>query len=79
MEIKELICIDEEILGGQPVFKNTRVPIESLFMHLEKGISLDEFLDDFPSVSRDQATAILALAKKLVTSKNIEKLYEAAA
>lgn len=79
MEIKALISIDDDILGGQPVFKNTRVPIESLFMHLEKGISLDEFLEDFPSVSREQATAILVLAEKLVTSKNIEKLYEAAA
>jgi uncharacterized protein (DUF433 family) len=77
--IKEIINIDKDILGGQPVFKDTRVPIESLFMHLEKGVSLDEFLDDFPSVTRNQAVAILAIAEKLLTSKNIEKLYEAAA
>ena len=57
--IKNLITIDKEILGGQPVFKGTHVPIESLFMHLEKGISLDEFLDDFPSVAREVAVAIL--------------------
>lgn len=77
--IKDIITIDKDILGGQPVFKGTRVPVESLFMHLEKGISLDEFLDDFPSVTRKQAIAILEIAEKLVTSKNIEKLYEAAA
>jgi uncharacterized protein (DUF433 family) len=77
--IKEIINIDADILGGQPVFTGTRVPVESLFMHLEKGISLDEFLDDFPSVTRSQAIALLEIAEKLVTSKNIEKIYEAAA
>lgn len=71
--------MDADILGGQPVFTGTRVPVESLFMHLEKGISLDEFLDDFPSVTRSQAIALLEIAEKLVTSKNIEKIYEAAA
>lgn len=77
--IKNLIIIDPEILGGQPVFKGTRVPVDSLFMHLEQGISLNEFLDDFPTVSREQAVGVLELAEKLVTSKNIEKLYEATA
>ena len=77
--IKEIINIDADILGGQPVFTGTRVPVESLFMHLEKGISLDEFLDDFPSVTRSQAIALLEIAEKLITSKNIEKIYEAAA
>jgi uncharacterized protein (DUF433 family) len=77
--IKEIINMDADILGGQPVFTGTRVPVESLFMHLEKGISLDEFLDDFPSVTRSQAIALLEIAEKLVTSKNIEKIYEAAA
>ena len=77
--IKNIINIDSEILGGQPVFIGTRVPIESLFMHLEQGISLDEFLEDFPSVSKELAKAVLGIAEKLLTSKNIEKLYEAAA
>jgi len=77
--IKNLINIDAEILGGQPVFKNTRVPIETLFIHLEKGISLDEFLEDFPTVKREQAVSILEIAEKIITSKNIEKIYEAAA
>ncbi len=77
--IKNIINVDSEILGGQPVFIGTRVPIESLFMHLEQGISLDEFLEDFPSVSKELAVAVLGIAEKLLTSKNIEKLYEAAA
>ncbi len=77
--IREYITIDPEILGGQPVFKGTRVPVETLFMHLEEGIPLSEFLDDFPSVTKEQAVAVLTIAEKLVTSKNIEHLYETAA
>lgn len=74
--IKNLITIDQGILGGQPVFKNTRVPIESLFMHLEKGISMDEFLEDFPTVTKEQAVAVLEIAEKIMTSQDIEKVYE---
>lgn len=59
MDIKEILTIDDDILGGQPVFKGTRVPVESLFDHLEAGISLDVFLDDFPTVKREQAIALL--------------------
>jgi uncharacterized protein (DUF433 family) len=77
--IKNIISIDSEVLGGQPVFKGTRVPVDTLFMHLEQGVSLNEFLEDFPTVTREQAVAVLELAEKLVTSKNIQKLYEAAA
>ncbi len=77
--VKNIISIDAEVLGGQPVFKGTRVPVETLFMHLEQGVSLHEFLEDFPTVTREQAVAVLGLAEKLVTSKNIQKLYEAAA
>ncbi len=54
----KVININPEILGGTPVFGGTRVPIESLFDHLEAGVSLDEFLDDFPTVRREQAVAI---------------------
>ena len=60
--MKDLITISPEILGGTPVFKGTRVPVESLFDHLEDGISLDEFLDDFPSVTREQAIQVLEAA-----------------
>ncbi|HEV7333641.1 MAG TPA: DUF433 domain-containing protein [Flavisolibacter sp.] len=79
MELNDLIAIDQEILGGQPVFKGTRVPIETLFDHLEAGVPLEEFLDDFPTVTKEQAIAILEIANKLLTSKNIAKLYEIAA
>ena len=49
---KDYISVNKEILGGQPVFKGTRVPIETLFNHLEKGVSLNEFLADLSSSLR---------------------------
>jgi len=79
MEIKHIINIDSEILGGQPVFTGTRVPVETLFDHLEAGVSLDEFLEDFPTVSKEQAISLLDIASKLLTSKNVESIYEAVA
>lgn len=75
MDFKHLITIDKEILGGQPVFNGTRVPVESLFDHLEAGISLTDFLEDFPSVSKNQEVSVLEIANKLLSSNNIEKLY----
>ena len=75
MQINEIITVDEDILGGQPVFRGTRVPVESLFDHLEAGVPLDEFLDDFPTVSKEQAIALLEVANKLLTSKNVAQLY----
>ncbi|MFV1980673.1 MAG: DUF433 domain-containing protein, partial [Rhodothermia bacterium] len=53
---------DPKILGGTPVFTGTRVPVDSLVSHLRQGIGLAEFLDDFPSVRREQAEAFLSLA-----------------
>ncbi len=58
MNLQDLINSDPEVLAGQTVFKGTRVPVESLFDHLEAGISLEEFLDDFPTVSREQAVTV---------------------
>jgi uncharacterized protein (DUF433 family) len=55
---------DPDILGGTPVFVGTRVPFQNLLEYLEAGDSLDEFLDDFPSVSREQAVAALEEAKE---------------
>lgn len=77
--IKDYITIDKEILSGNPVFTGTRVPIQTLFDHLEKGIPLDEFLDDFPTVKKEQAIAVIEIASKILTSKNIEQIYETAA
>jgi uncharacterized protein (DUF433 family) len=74
------ITIDPEIQFGTPVFTGTRVPIESLFWHLESGISLDAFIDDFPSVSREQSIAVLDLAGKALSSQRLLPLiYEIAA
>jgi uncharacterized protein (DUF433 family) len=79
MEIKDIITIDPEILSGQPVFTGTRVPVETLFDHLEAGVALDEFLDDFPGVTKEQAVALLDMASKLLTSKNAASIYEVVA
>ena len=61
MKVRDLITIDQEILSGTPVFKGTRVPIQSLFWHLESGITIYEFLEDFPSVSREQVIELLEI------------------
>lgn len=53
------INIDPEIMSGTPVFEGTRVPIDALINNLADGVSLDEFLENFPSVSREQALAII--------------------
>lgn len=73
---RSVINSDPEILGGTPVFRGTRVPIESLFDHLEDGVSLDEFLDDFPTVKREQAIEVLAIAEEVLTSSEFEAIYE---
>jgi uncharacterized protein (DUF433 family) len=57
---------DPDILGGTPVFVGTRVPVKTLLDYLEAGDPLDEFLDHFPSVSREQAIAVLELAKEML-------------
>jgi uncharacterized protein (DUF433 family) len=59
----KLITVDPEIHSGTPVFTGTRVPIKTLFDHLEAGDSLEVFLDDFPSVSREMAVALLQEAR----------------
>ena len=59
MSSGDLITIDPEILGGTPVFKGTRVPIKTLFEYLENNYSLEEFLECFPSVSRELPCQVL--------------------
>ena len=59
----QLITIDPEIHSGTHVFAGTRVPVKALFAHLEAGDSLEVFLDDFPSVSREMAVAVLEEAR----------------
>lgn len=79
MDVRQLITIDKEVLSGTPVFTGTRVPIETLFDHLEAGRSLDEFLSDFPTVKRKQAIDLLDAANKIMTSDKLEQLYASVA
>lgn len=63
-DLKFVVHRDPEILGGTPVFVGTRVPVKTLLDYLESGDSLEVFLDEFPSVSREQAVAALELARQ---------------
>lgn len=64
MERAEVYHADPEIMSGTPVFTGTRVPVHALVDHLAAGVSLDEFLDDFPTVRREQAAAFLRLSEE---------------
>lgn len=70
MEHEQIFHRDPDILGGTPVFTGTRVPVDSLIQHLKHGKRLEEFLDDFPSVRREQAEAFLDLAEDVVVREN---------
>ena len=65
-EQEVVIHSDPNILGGTPVFVGTRVPVKTLLDYLEGGDSLDTFLDHFPTVRREQAVAVLELAKQML-------------
>jgi uncharacterized protein (DUF433 family) len=58
------IEVDPEIMSGAPVFRGTRVPVQSLFEYLEDNLSLDEFLEYFPTVRREDALAVLEHSKR---------------
>lgn len=66
-----LITTSPDRLSGIPVFAGTRVPIQTLIDYLEAGDTLDEFLKDFPSVSREHAIAVLELAKSALLTKAV--------
>jgi uncharacterized protein (DUF433 family) len=66
---ENLIVKDPEILGGTPVFRGTRVPLQTLFDYLEGGDTLEEFLEGFPSVSREMAVAALENARHLLSAQ----------
>jgi uncharacterized protein (DUF433 family) len=57
------ITVDPDIVSGAPVFRGTRVPIDALINNLEDGLTLDEFLENFPTVTRDQALQVLEFSK----------------
>lgn len=64
MRQEEIIHSNPEVLGGTPVFTGTRVPVRSLFDHLEAGDSIDDFLEGFPSVRRDQVIGLLEISQE---------------
>jgi uncharacterized protein (DUF433 family) len=66
-----LITTSADRLSGTPVFAGTRVPVQTLVDYLEGGDSLDDFLADFPSVSREHAIAVLELAKSALLAKAV--------
>lgn len=73
-EIGQLpITIDPEIVSGTPVFRGTRVPVDALINNLEAGLTLDEFLENFPTVTREQAVQVLDFTKL-----TLQKLRQAA-
>jgi uncharacterized protein (DUF433 family) len=59
MSAADMITVDPDILGGTPVFKGTRVPVKTLFDYLENNYTIEEFLECFPSVTREAACALL--------------------
>ena len=65
MEIADLVTTDKTIQNGSPVFAGTRVPIKSLFWHLESGITIEKFLEDYPTVSKEQVFQLLELTNKM--------------
>ena len=65
----EVIVKDPDVLGGTPVFRGTRVPFQALLDYLEGGQALDEFIDDFPTVTREAAISALELASSVLAGQ----------
>ncbi len=65
------INIDLETMGGTPVFTGTRVPVQTLFDYIEGGDNLNEFLNDYPTVSKEAAIQVLEMAKKTMTTEKM--------
>lgn len=74
MQKTSLIQRSDDILGGTPVFAGTRVPVQTLFDYLEEGDNLDEFLDDFPAVSKEHALKVLERMKEAVLAQEYESV-----
>lgn len=70
--MSDVIQRDPEILSGTPTFRGTRVPVKNLFDYIEAGSSLDDFIDDFPSVTKDQVLKLLnELKEQAIKDRNI--------
>ena len=70
MDIKDVVEVDPQKMSGTPVFRGTRVPIQNLFDCLEDNETIERFLDQFPTVSREQALSVLELSKESLLSHN---------
>ena len=70
MDRPDVIQSNKEILGGTPVFRGTRVPVATLIDYLEGGDRIDDFLSDFPSVTREQVTGVLHVARESLENSN---------
>ena len=68
-ELAEVVQVSAEVMSGVPVFRSTRVPVQTLLDHLEAGDSMDAFLAEFPTVRREQAIQFLELAGKAVLAR----------
>lgn len=68
--LNKVINVDPEILGGTPVFNGTRVPIKNLFDYLETGETIESFLRDFDTVTREQVLKVLELSEQLIQSSS---------
>jgi uncharacterized protein (DUF433 family) len=75
IEVNKLVTISPEIQSGEPVFAGTRVPIKNLFQYIRAGDSIGDFLEDFPSVTREQVTELLTIAEHTFTFSEAE-VYE---
>ena len=63
------VSIDAETMGGTPVFAGTRVPVQTLFDYIEGGDTIEEFLDDYPTVTKEQTIEVLEMAKQTITTE----------
>jgi uncharacterized protein (DUF433 family) len=77
--MSRVITISPEIQSGEPVFSGTRVPVKNLFDYLKGGDSVDEFLTDFPSVTRSQVVELLSLAEQTFTFAEADTLEKSTA
>ena len=68
MSAPEIVRVDPDILGGTPVFPGTRVPVDTLFVYLRKGYRVEDFRDHFPTVTAEQAEAVLEWAGRQVSA-----------
>jgi uncharacterized protein (DUF433 family) len=67
--LETLVSCSSDVMSGTPVFPGTRVPVKNLMDYLAAGDSLDEFLDQFPTVKREQAVALLSFAEELILAR----------